>query len=101
MGDLSSVIPVIHPFAGGLTGKSHGDDNYTTDPVAACIDSAKWQLGMLYLLCKNNGERAFEIKKNYKAPFNSIKEYLEFMDTLECSGERITYNEDKTATVRL
>ena len=101
MGDISAVMPVVHPYAGGRVGTSHGADNYTTDPVAACVDCAKWQLGMLYLLCENGGKRAFEIKKNYKAPFGSIKEYLDFMDTIECSGDRITYNEDGTATVRL
>jgi len=101
MGDLSAVMPVVHPYAGGRVGTSHGADNYTVDPVAACIDSAKWQLGMLYLLCKDGGKRAFDIKKNYKAPFASIAEYLEFMDSIEDSGDRITYNEDGTATVRL
>lgn len=101
MGDLSAVMPVVHPYSGGRVGTSHGADNYTVDPVASCVDGAKWQLGMLYLLCENGGERAFNIKKNYKAPFASIPEYLEFMDTLDDSGDRIEYHDDGTATVRL
>ena len=101
MGDISAVMPVVHPYSGGRVGTSHGADNYTTDPVAACVDGAKWQLGMLYLLCENGGERAFEIKKNYKAPFASIPEYLDFMDSLNDSGDRIEYKEDGTASIRL
>ena len=101
MGDISAVMPVVHPYSGGRVGTSHGADNYTVDPVSACVDSAKWQLGMLYLLCENEGERAFNIKKSYNAPFASIKEYLDFMDSIEDSGDRITYNDDGTATVRL
>ncbi len=101
MGDISAVMPVVHPYSGGRVGTSHGADNYTTDPVAACVDGAKWQLGMLYLLCENGGERAFEIKKNYKAPFASIPEYLDFMDSLNDSGDRIEYKEDGSASIRL
>ena len=101
MGDLSSVMPVVQPYSGGSVGALHSADNYTVDPVAACVDSAKWQLAMLYLLCENGGERAFAIKENYEAPFASIPEYLDYMDALYDSGDRITYNEDGTATVRL
>ena len=101
MGDLSSVMPVVHPYAGGATGTSHGADYYIKDPIAACVDNAKWQLTILKLLCENNGERAYKVKANYEPPFASIKEYLDFMDTLSCSGDRITYNEDGTATVSL
>ena len=101
MGDFSSVMPVLHPYAGGAIGTAHGNDYYIIDPVAACVDNAKWQLTILKLLCENNGERACKVKNNYAPPFPSIKEYLAFMDTLSCSGERITYNEDGTATVRL
>ena len=101
MGDLSCVMPVVHPYAGGRVGTSHGADIYITDPVAACVDSAKWQLAMLKLLLADGGKRAYEIKKNFKAPFASIKEYLEYSDSLNDSGDRITYNEDGTANIRL
>lgn len=101
MGDLSCVMPVVHPYAGGRVGTSHGADIYITDPVAACVDSAKWQLAMLKLLLQDDAKRAYEIKKNFKAPFASIKEYLEYSDSLNDSGDRITYNEDGTANIRL
>ncbi|MBR4961802.1 MAG: amidohydrolase [Clostridia bacterium] len=100
MGDLSAIIPVIHPYCGGGRGKSHGNDYQVVDPVAACVDCAKWQLGMLYLLLKDGGARAMEIKENYKAPFASKDEYLRFIDSLNCQGNRIEYREDGTAVLQ-
>ena len=100
MGDLSAIIPVIHPYCGGGRGKSHCNDYQVVDPVAACVDCAKWQLGMLYLLLKDGGARAMEIKENYKAPFASKDEYLRFIDSLNCQGNRIEYREDGTAVLQ-
>ncbi len=90
MGDLSCVMPVVHPYAAGAKGTSHGADYYIEDPVKACVDCAKWQLTMLYLLLKNDAKRAKEIKANYKAPF-TIKEYIRYMDSLYQTGDRIKY----------
>ena len=100
MGDLSAIMPVIHPYCGGGRGKSHGNDYEVVDPVAACVDCAKWQLAMLVLLLKDGGKRAVEIKENYKAPFASKEEYLAFIDSLNCDGDRIEYREDGTAVVK-
>ena len=50
MGDLSCIMPVVHPYAAGAVGRSHGNDYEIKDPVAACVASAKLQLGMLYVL---------------------------------------------------
>jgi hypothetical protein len=55
---------------------------------------------MLYELLKDGGKLAKEIKKEYKPNFPSIKAYLEFMDSLESSGDRITYSKGK-AEVRI
>lgn len=93
MGDLSYVIPVVHPYAGGNRGTSHGSDYYIADPVKACVKSAQMQLAMLYLLLKDNAKRANEIVANYKAPY-TIKEYLDFMESLNQSGDRIEYTDD-------
>jgi len=92
-------MPVIHPYAGGNQGTSHGSDYYIADPIAACVDSAKLQLAMLHMLLSNGGARAKEIAANYKAPF-TISEYLEYMDSLCDSGDRIEYGENE-AKVRI
>ncbi len=101
MGDLSRVMPVIHPYAGGAKGTAHGSDYYIENPELACVGSAKLQLGMLRLLLENGAARAKEIIANYEAPFPSIADYLAFIENLNDSGDRITYREDGTAEVRL
>lgn len=97
MGDLSCVMPVVHPYAGGAEGRSHGNNYEIKDPVAACVASAKMQLGMLLILLSDDGKRAKQVIAEYKPPFDSKEAYLSYMDSLSCSGNRIVYNDDETA----
>ena len=95
MGDLSAVMPVVHPYINGGIGTEHGNDFYIENPEKTLLANAKWQLVMLYELLKDGGKLAKEIKKEYKPTFPSIKAYLEFMDSLESSGDRIVYSNGK------
>ncbi|MBO7310067.1 MAG: hypothetical protein J6U86_01595, partial [Clostridia bacterium] len=83
------------------TGKSHGNDYHIADVDAACVNSARWQLCMLCMLLKDNAERAYKIIEEYTPLFSSKNEFLAFMDSLNTSGDRISYNEDGTASVKL
>ena len=57
---------------------------------------------MITLLLQNGGERARKIADEFEPPFASVEEYLKYVDSLECRGDRIVYNEDKTvASVNL
>lgn len=99
MGDLSGIIPVIYPYAGGATGRSHGSDYYIANAELACVNSAKWQIVMLSLLLQNGGEMAYKIKDDFVPVFKSIKDYLDYIDALSYSGDRITYEENGTASI--
>lgn len=100
MGDLSCVMPVIHPYCPGAQGNPHGKDYYITDPEKACVLSAKWQLTMLYLLLRDGGKRAQEIKAAFKPRFASKEEYFDYIEKISCSGDRIEYGENiATATL--
>ena len=101
MGDLSCVMPVIHPYAPGAKGTSHGDNYYIENPELACVDSAKWQVALAVKLLENGAEKAKQIIAEYKPQFASKEEYLAYVDTFDDSGDRITYNEDGTASIRL
>ena len=94
MGDLSSIMPVIHPYSGGAKGTSHGADYYIVNPERACVDSAKWQILMARKLLENGAARANEIIAGYKPVFRSAREFLDFQDALMSSGDRIVYRED-------
>lgn len=101
MGDLSTIMPVVHPYAAGACGKSHGNDYHIENVDAACVDNAKWQIGMLKLLLQDNAERAYKIIDEFEPMFSSKEEFLAYVDALNDEGDRITYNEDGTASIRL
>ncbi|MBR4872698.1 MAG: amidohydrolase [Clostridia bacterium] len=100
MGDLSSIMPTIQPYAPGAVGTSHGNDYYLVDPVAACVDNAKWQLAILFSLLENGAEEARRILAAFKPQFESAEAFLAYMDSLYDEGDRITYTEEG-ATARL
>ena len=101
MGDLCSIMPVVQPYAGGATGTPHGNNYKISDPIAACVDSAKMQLGMLLLLLENGGKRALKIINEYEAQFKSKEEYFRYVDNMCCSGDRIDYSNSDNVTVNL
>lgn len=100
MGDISQIMPAIHPYCSGATGNSHGSNYYITDPVAACVTNAKWQLTMLKILLKDGAARAKAIKESFVPAFASKEEFLAYQDSLNASGDRIIYREDGTAELR-
>ena len=100
MGDLSTIMPIIHPYCGGARGKGHGNNYEIYDPELACVKCAKWQISMLTLLLRDDAKRAYKIKSEYKPLFSSKEEFLKFQDDICDSGNRITYT-DGGATVRL
>lgn len=101
MGDLGCIMPMIHPYAPGAVGTSHGDNYYIENPDAACVRSAQWQLLMLSLLLADEGRRAREIIDSFEAPFASKEAYFAYLDSLFTTGDRISYQADETATVKL
>lgn len=101
MGDLSGIMPVVHPYAPGAQGRSHGSNYEIVDPVAACVDCAKWQLAMLKLLLGDDAKRAKQIIADFKPMYESKAAYLAYVDSLNDSGDRIVYREDGSAEVRL
>ena len=101
MGELCGLMPVIHPYSSGTVGSAHSANYGIADPEKACVKSAKLQLCMVYLLLKDEGKRAKEIIENFEPVFASKEAYFEYIDSLYSEGDRINYNENGTATVRL
>ena len=101
MGDLCCVMPVIHPYSGGITGKSHGDDYCVADTERACIKSARFQLRLLSMLLENGGIKAKEIVDSYTPLFASKEDYLAYMDKIEREGDCILYGEDGKIEIQI
>lgn len=102
MGDLSCIMPIVHPYIGGVKGSGHGADYEIVDPVLACVSGAKWQLMMVRMLLGDGAKRAKEIVAAHKPLFASKEAYFAYVDSLSADGNRIEYHEaEGTATVRL
>ena len=101
MGDLSCIMPVVHPYAAGVSGRLHGNDFEISDKNSACIASARWQLTMLVLLLSKNAERAKKILDGFTPLFASKEEFLAYQDSLNSSGDRISYRDDGMAEIKL
>ena len=89
MGDLSAVMPVVHPYVPGASGIGHGSNYVISDPETACVSSAKCQVAMLELLLENGAVRAKEIVQEFKPRFASREEYFSYIDGLFSEGDRI------------
>ena len=93
MGDLSCVMPIVHPYLPGAKGKAHGESYEIPNPDAMCQMSAKWQLVMLEILLSNGAERAKEVISEFAARFETKEEYFKKQNELSKEGDRVFYDE--------
>ena len=99
MGDISSVIPSIHPFISGASGTGHGADYMISDPYTACVLCAKVISGVAKLLLCNNAAYAKKVLAEKKLPYASKEEFFKVKDALGFEQEGVIYNDDGTVTL--
>ncbi len=99
MGDVSTLIPSVHPHVGGAKGLAHSENFFIEDPEMATVSSAKVQVGMIHRLLKDGASAAKEIVAGFVPVFASREEYLKAMQELDLRCEGVSYEED--GTVRL
>ncbi len=99
MGDLSAIMPVVHPYIGCARGISHGNDYEIVDKEKGCITNAQWQVCMLTALLENGAKRAKEIVKDYQPIFANKQEFLAYQDGIKRKGDRIEYRADGTIVI--
>jgi hypothetical protein len=77
MGDISHVMPTLHPYMGGAAGSGHGADYRIADPRLAYVEPAK-QLAMMAVdMLAEDAAGARRIMSEGK-PRMSRPEYLAF-----------------------
>ncbi|MBO4872083.1 MAG: amidohydrolase [Lachnospiraceae bacterium] len=94
IGDVSSVMPAIHPNIGGYSGTEHGNDLYITDPYLATVVSAKIQAETAVRLLENDAEKAKAVIAQKHTAFASISEYLEAVEKLSFTAQAVIYEEN-------
>ena len=81
MGDVSHIMPAIHPYAGGATGISHGNDYLIEDYQLAVINPAKAMAMTVVDLLADGATKAKEVLAKFK-PQMTKQEYLDTMESL-------------------
>lgn len=76
MGNLSCIMPVVHPYIAGAKGTSHGVDFHIADVDKACVLSAQGQLSILSALLSDNAKLAKEVVSSYTPLYASKEEYF-------------------------
>lgn len=77
MGDLSTVMPAIHPYTSAATGTGHGPDYLIADYDLAVVAPAKIMAGTVIDLLANDAAEARRVLGNFK-PTITLPEYLSF-----------------------
>ncbi len=81
IGDVSHIMPILHPFIGGVTGNIHTPAFKLEDPEIAYIVPAKAIAMTTIDLLANGAEKALDVKKNFTQKMTK-EQYLEFMDSV-------------------
>lgn len=100
MGDISAIMPAIHPYAAGAVGIGHGNNYFIDDPELACVNPAKALCLMAYKLLEGEGETAKKVIAEAKPVFKSQEEFLAFIDNLTLDVDAVTYCEDGTVSIQ-
>lgn len=99
MGDISSIIPSIHPHCSGSIGIGHGKDYYVADKTLGCLYPAQCLVLTAAKLLSDDASLAKKVIAEAKPYFKSKEEYLEAIDKLTMHKEAVIYNEDGTVTL--
>jgi len=81
IGDISHIMPVLHPLIGGVRGNIHTREFMMDDPELAYIIPAKVMAMTIIDLLQDGAEKAKRIISAYK-PKMSKESYIEFMNSV-------------------
>ncbi|MEY8764197.1 MULTISPECIES: amidohydrolase [Clostridium] len=79
MGDVSQLIPSIHPYIGGVRGNLHEKDFEVEDYYSACVLPAKLFAMLVIDLLVDDAEKGKHVIKNFK-PQLSKEKYLKILN---------------------
>ena len=81
MGDISHILPTVHPYAGGATGAGHGADYRVVDHTRAVSNPAKAMAMTVVDLLADDAREAKRVMSEFK-PRMSRDEYLSYLRRL-------------------
>ena len=81
MGDVSHIMPAIHPYVGGATGLGHGSDYLVQDYTLAVITAAKALAATVIDLLADGASETGQIASAHR-PAMTRADYLSYMRSL-------------------
>lgn len=81
IGDVSHIIPAIHPWVGCIEGVLHSAEYKITAPNVAFIETAQALAMTIVDLLYDDGAGAKQVKENYQAPMTK-ESYMAFLDSI-------------------
>lgn len=95
MGDISAIMPAVHPHASGIIGTGHGSDYFINDKKRACLQPAQCMVVMTDMLLRDSAALAQKVIKESKPIYKSKEEYLEAIESLTLEKESaVVYQPD-------
>jgi metal-dependent amidase/aminoacylase/carboxypeptidase family protein len=82
MGDISHILPSVHPYAGGAAGAGHGADYRIEDYKRVVLNPAKAMAMTVIDLLAEDAREAKRVKAEFK-PHMTKAEYLAYLDRLD------------------
>ena len=86
MGDVSRIMPAIHPYAAGASGVSHGDDYMIEDYNQAVLNPAKVTAMTVIDLLADGAAKGREVVAKHK-PDMTKQGYLDLLESLRKEEE--------------
>ena len=81
MGDISHILPTVHPYAGGAAGAGHGADYRIEDYTRAVLNPARALAMTVVDLLSDNAREAKRVKAEFK-PRMTRDDYLAYLRRL-------------------
>lgn len=100
MGDITAVMPGIHPYCGGSEGTSHSASYRIRDPYLSCVVNAKVQAGAVLRLMSDGAALAKKTVAEAKPTYASKEEFFQAIRDISYRGEGVVENEDGTLTLK-
>ena len=96
MGDVSAIIPSVHPHCSGSEGMGHGADYRIADMRLACLLPAQCLAGTVGALLEDGAVIGRRVVAGAKPRYPSKEAYLEAIERFNMRIEAVSYNEDGT-----
>jgi amidohydrolase len=90
MGDLSQIMPVVHPYAGGAEGTGHGKDFRIADPDNVVIEAAKGMAMTVIDLLADGAAEAHRVLAEFTPPLTRAG----YLDAVRRLAYQRTYTDE-------